>query len=62
MSNYETSLATLIKLKKQNKRFAKWLAATEKYPELAGLDLTDYTIMPVQRIPRYGELSLLLAF
>ena len=50
VNNYSEALKSLQQLQ-DNRKFAKFCA--EKKQSMAGMDLTSYLIMPVQRIPRY---------
>ncbi|KAH3764347.1 Guanine exchange factor for Rac 30 [Pelomyxa schiedti] len=52
VQNYENAVAQVIELSK-NPDFALWLENATKNPELKGLDIFAFLILPVQRIPRY---------
>eukprot|EP00698_Gefionella_okellyi_P025313 TRINITY_DN9234_c0_g1_i1.p1 TRINITY_DN9234_c0_g1~~TRINITY_DN9234_c0_g1_i1.p1 ORF type:complete len:1132 (-),score=272.22 TRINITY_DN9234_c0_g1_i1:130-3525(-) len=55
VNNYPRALDTLRHLQK-NSSFTKFMVAQETKPQLKGLKLTDFLIMPIQRIPRYEML------
>ena len=53
INSFHLSLSSLLSLCKQNKTFDKWYKETEKNERLNRMDFSDYSILPVQRIPRY---------
>ncbi|PRP77236.1 hypothetical protein PROFUN_13619, partial [Planoprotostelium fungivorum] len=53
VSNYQQSLAALVRLEGENENFSNFLEALLNDPRCRSLTLNDLLIMPVQRIPRY---------
>jgi FYVE/RhoGEF/PH domain-containing protein 5/6 len=53
ISNFQTSSASLAKLRKENRTFEKWLKDREKQEECRKLRLGDWMLSVVQRVPRY---------
>lgn len=56
VTNYPTSIAAMKRLQSEDRRFAAFLNKQKQNERCAGLDLTSFLIMPVQRVPRYKML------
>mmetsp|Transcript_17960 Transcript_17960/g.28372 ORF Transcript_17960/g.28372 Transcript_17960/m.28372 type:complete len:552 (-) Transcript_17960:3960-5615(-) len=50
-NKYEVAVQHLIKLERQNSKFAEWCA--QELPKVRGLTIQSFLILPIQRLPRY---------
>lgn len=53
INNYDTSIGTLKRCKKDNPNFTKFISKCEANEECEYQDLPSFLIQPIQRIPRY---------
>eukprot|EP01117_Protostelium_nocturnum_P009690 TRINITY_DN3460_c0_g1_i5.p1 TRINITY_DN3460_c0_g1~~TRINITY_DN3460_c0_g1_i5.p1 ORF type:complete len:943 (+),score=313.09 TRINITY_DN3460_c0_g1_i5:1091-3919(+) len=56
VNTYQAGHMSLLTCKQQSKELTKWLYERRTNPSCENKDITDFLIMPVQRIPRYSML------
>ena len=55
--SYDRAVTVLGELTERNRRFQTFITEAAKDPRCNNLNLLSYLIMPVQRIPRYFEVT-----